>query len=93
MEGATAAADEAVRPRFLGVVAAAVRVSVSTETIRRWVRAGRLTAHRPIGEKILIDLHELDALILASADRTVAEQDDPRKRKGPGHTSRPGPET
>jgi excisionase family DNA binding protein len=53
--------------RWVSIVGAAVRTGLSVSTIRRFLRAGRLTPHRPIGAKVLIDVGQLDGLILASA--------------------------
>jgi excisionase family DNA binding protein len=55
------------KQRWVSVVGATVRTGLSVRTIRRWLRDGRLTPHRPIGDKILIDVGQLDGLILASA--------------------------
>jgi excisionase family DNA binding protein len=60
-------ADGKVEQRFVSIVGAAVRVGVSPTTIREWLKAGRLTALRPIGVKILIDVEQLDSLVLNSA--------------------------
>ncbi|HUT10739.1 MAG TPA: excisionase family DNA-binding protein [Thermoguttaceae bacterium] len=65
-----------VGPRFLSVQGAATRASLSTDSIRRLVESGRLTALRPVRGKVLIDARELDALILSSTDRV---------RNGRGH--------
>jgi excisionase family DNA binding protein len=53
--------------RFLSIDAAARYASLSAQSIRRWISAGRLKAHRP-GGKILIDRQELEDLILHSGD-------------------------
>jgi excisionase family DNA binding protein len=55
-----------VRARFLAVTAAATYSGLSEETIRRWLRSGRLTAYRP-NRRVLVDREQLDRLILASA--------------------------
>jgi excisionase family DNA binding protein len=60
-------ADSQVEQRFVSILGAAVRVGVSPTTIRDWLRAGRLTALRPIGKKVLIDVEQLDGLVLGSA--------------------------
>lgn len=52
--------------RFVGVGGAAEHASLSCESIRRLLAAGKLTALRPVRGRILIDRRELDAVILAS---------------------------
>lgn len=63
--------------RWLSVADAAVYSSLSEESIRRLMAANKLTAHRPVRGKIVIDRLELDAFILGS----TAE---PRKGRGRG---------
>ena len=47
---------------YVGLTEAANRLGVSTETIRRFIRAGRLTRYQ-LGDRIVrIDVAELDAL-------------------------------
>lgn len=52
--------------RFLGVADAAAYASLSDESVRRLLSAGKLAALRPIKGKILIDRLELDSLVLSS---------------------------
>jgi excisionase family DNA binding protein len=54
-------------PRWLTIQAAADYCGLSAESIRRLLSARKLTAHRPVKGRILIDRGELDALIQASA--------------------------
>jgi excisionase family DNA binding protein len=53
--------------RFFGISDAARYTGLSTQTIRRWINDGKLTAHRPGARKTLISRQELDALVLGSA--------------------------
>lgn len=46
----------------IGVREAAARAGRDEETVRRWVRTGRLAAQRD-GPRLLIDEDELDALL------------------------------
>lgn len=55
--------------RFFSVADAAVYASLSEESIRRLLSAGKLTALRPVKGKISIDRQELDAFILSSTAR------------------------
>jgi hypothetical protein len=57
----------ALRQRFFGVRAAAQHIGVSTDLIREWLAAKRLTCYRAGKKKILIDCLELERLVLASA--------------------------
>lgn len=66
--------------RWLGVAGSAEYSDLSVESIRRLVASGRLTAHRPLKGKILIDRLELDALILGSTST-------PRTGRGRGRRS------
>jgi hypothetical protein len=59
-------ADGQVEQRFVSVVGAAVRAGFCPNTIRAWLKAGRLTGLRPIGPKVLIDVQQLDNLVLDS---------------------------
>ena len=52
-------------PRWLTIQAAADYCGLSAESIRRLLSARKLTAHRPVKGRILIDRGELDALIQA----------------------------
>ena len=66
IEKLTAIVDRAANRRFLGVAGAANHASLSIESIRRLIKSGRLTALRPVRGKIVIDVHELDAVIRSS---------------------------
>jgi excisionase family DNA binding protein len=60
-------------PRFVTEDTARRRAEVSASTLRRWIADGALKAYRPNGfRRRLIDLHELDALVLAGLE-PVAE--------------------
>lgn len=52
--------------RYLTVTAAASRLGTTPETIRRWLRAGKLTGKRPGGDKLgyRIDESELERLLV-----------------------------
>lgn len=66
--------------RYLTVANAAVYCDLSEESIRRLVSTRKLTAHRPVRGRVLIDRHELDSLIRCS----VANQ-----KGGRGQAHRP----
>lgn len=53
-------------PRFLTIQNAARYTDLSKESIRRLVAKGKLTAHRPVRGRVLIDRHELEAFIRSS---------------------------
>jgi excisionase family DNA binding protein len=55
-------------PRWLTTDGAAAYSTMSRNSIRRMIEMGALRAHRPRPGRILIDRHELDAAIQASAD-------------------------
>jgi excisionase family DNA binding protein len=59
---------------MLTVPEAAVRVGRNPETVRRWIRSGRLAASR-IGTQFLIDEDELEAFV--GLGRAVREQRGP----------------
>ena len=56
-------------PRFLAVKEAASYAGVSADSVRRMLASGELTALRPVPGRIVVDRHQLDAVILATADR------------------------
>ena len=60
--------DGAQQPakRYLTVANAATYADLSPESIRRLIALRRLTAHRPVRGRVLVDRRELDALILSS---------------------------
>lgn len=62
----TAEKATAVQRRFFTIANAAVYTDLSTESIRRLVSAGKLTALRPVRGRILLDRQELDAMVRAS---------------------------
>jgi excisionase family DNA binding protein len=59
-------------PRWLTIQAAADYSGLSVESVRRLLSSRRLTAHRPVKGRILLDRSELDALIQASATQARA---------------------
>ena len=52
--------------RYQTIAHSAAYADLSEESIRRLIAAGKLTALRPVRGRILIDRHELDAVIRAS---------------------------
>lgn len=61
------------RRRYLSLSGAADYTSMSQSSLRRLIRTGELTGFRPAGAgKILVDAHELDALLRRSAGRPSA---------------------
>ena len=61
--------------RFFGIGGAATYASLSKESIRRLLAAGKLTALRPVRGRVVIDRRELDAFILGAANQ-------PRRGRG-----------
>ena len=61
--------------RWLTVANAAVYADLSQDTIRRLLDSGKLTPHRPVKGRILVDRQELDAHIQSSTAT-------PRKGRG-----------
>jgi excisionase family DNA binding protein len=57
-------------PRFLSVERAATYTSLSPESIRRLLAAGKLTALRPVRGRVLIDRQQLESYVLAADTRT-----------------------
>jgi len=55
-----------VEKRWLAVEDAAKYSSLSVESIRRMLSSGRLTAHRPVRGRVIVDRSELDAVIRSS---------------------------
>jgi excisionase family DNA binding protein len=53
---------ETTMGRFLTFAGAAEQTGVSTETLRRWVREGKLSVYRP-SRRPLLDAEELTAFI------------------------------
>src|SRR5262245_29210652 len=66
--------------RWLTVARAALYADLSEESIRRLIASGKLTAHRPVKGRVLIDRNELDDLIRATANQR------PRHGRGGGRT-------
>ena len=56
------------RRRWLSVEAGANYSTLSEETLRRLLAEGKLTAHRPVPGRVLIDREELDDFLAASAN-------------------------
>jgi len=61
--------------RFLTVQGAAEHSSLSPESIRRLISAGKLTALRPVRGRVLIDRRQLDSVVLSATQR-------PRRGRG-----------
>lgn len=55
--------------RFLSVAGAASYASLSEESIRKLLAAGKLTPLRPVRGRVVIDRHELDAFVLSCDQR------------------------
>lgn len=59
---------------MVGLAAGAEHAGVSTVTIRRWIKAGRITGYR-VGPKLLkVDLDELDASVKPTPVRSHEHQ-------------------
>jgi excisionase family DNA binding protein len=58
-----------VERRYLSVEEAARYSSLSPESVRRLLAAGKLTPLRPVRGRIVIDRRQLDALVLGSTRR------------------------
>lgn len=50
---------------YLTVATVAADFGVSEETVRRWIRQGRITAYRVGPRRLRIDPHSLAALVVA----------------------------
>ncbi|HWE36730.1 MAG TPA: helix-turn-helix domain-containing protein [Isosphaeraceae bacterium] len=50
----------------MSVELAAAYASVSEQTIRRLIGAGKLTPYRPVSGRVVVDRRQLDALVLSS---------------------------
>jgi hypothetical protein len=59
-------AAKMVDARFLDVEAAAAFTSLSADSIRRLLSAGKLTALRPVKGRVVIDREQLTSLVLNS---------------------------
>jgi excisionase family DNA binding protein len=68
--------------RWLTVEAAADYAGLSTESVRRLLAGGKLTAHRPVRGRILIDRRELDSLIESSTANPRSGRGLHRRRQG-----------
>ena len=62
-------------PRWLSIQGAATYASLSEASVRRLLSGGKLTAHRPCKGKVLVDRHQLDALVVSATAR-------PRRGRG-----------
>src|SRR5436190_1871356 len=56
-------------PKFLSINAAAEYCSISPESIRHLVSAGKLTPLHPVPGRVVISREELEALVLSSDSR------------------------
>ncbi len=54
---------DALPKRYLTVANAAAYCDLSEESIRRLISSRKLTAHRPVRGRVLVDRQELDAVI------------------------------
>jgi excisionase family DNA binding protein len=69
-------------PQFIDLRHAAREYSISVQTLRRWVRSGRLPAFNPFAvRKLLVKRADLEALIAAAQTRAVAPAS-PRSESG-----------
>jgi excisionase family DNA binding protein len=77
LDAIAARLDQPTQPeaRYLSVEGSATYSSISTDSVRRLLSAGKLRALRPVRGRIVIDRSELDALILSSDQK-------PRKGRG-----------
>ena len=64
--------DRPAEPEFLSIMDVAKRLQLSDETVRRWVREGRLASVR-VGRQFRIYPHEVDRF-LAGATRSHADE-------------------
>ena len=55
--------EPAITPRWLDVDGAAFYMSLSDSSVRRLISSGKLTPHRPVRGKIVLDRHQLDAYV------------------------------
>jgi hypothetical protein len=55
-----------VTPKFVGIGGASVYCSLSAESIRGLIAAGKLTALRPVRGRIVLAIEELDAFVRSS---------------------------
>jgi excisionase family DNA binding protein len=62
-----AGAEQTLAPRFISLADAEPYCGLSTETLRRLIRAGRLRAYKPVAGRVLLDRLQLEEVILASA--------------------------
>lgn len=69
------ASREGVPQRFLTISSAARFTDLSEESIRRLIASQKLTAHRPVRGRVLIDRLELESLIRRSVQN-------PRRGRG-----------
>ena len=52
-----------IKPKFADLADAGPSRGFKPRTLRGWIQDGLLTAYRPNGGKLLVDLDELDAFI------------------------------
>jgi hypothetical protein len=67
MPPAVQAAEQTLAPRFLSLADAESYCGLSSETLRRLIRAGKLRSFKPVAGRVLVDRLQLDEVILASA--------------------------
>ena len=60
--------------RFLPIPAAAAYAGISNESIRRMLASRRLTTFRPVRGRIVVDRHELEAVVLESGSDSTDSQ-------------------
>jgi excisionase family DNA binding protein len=67
-----------VDPKFMALLPGSVRSGISVSTLRRLIRRGELTAHRPTGAKgkVLLDVAELDQFVRDSAVEVDAGEEE-----------------
>ena len=58
--------DDPHRKRWLSVADAALYMGVSEESVRRLVAAGKLSAHRPVKGRVILDRLQCDTLVQSS---------------------------
>ncbi|HWA98629.1 MAG TPA: helix-turn-helix domain-containing protein [Pirellulales bacterium] len=61
--------SEFVGKRFLSVEEAARYCSISAESVRRMISAGKLVSLNPVRGRVVIDKQQLDAVVLGSAQQ------------------------
>ena len=56
------------RRRWLSVADAATYSAVSEETIRTLISSGKLTGHRPVGGRVILDRLEIDTFLSSATN-------------------------